>query len=400
MGLFKFEILAKEGRARAGILETPHGAIETPSFVPVGTQAAVRAVSNNDLSNSGSQVIITNAYHLHLHPGEELIEKMGGLHGFMGWKRPLMMDSGGFQIFSLGAAKEQGVGKIATIFPEGRDRGGHFNTKKRKPLVKVNEKGAEFISYLDGSRHRFTPEGVVEIGRKLGADIILVLDECTSPLHDYEYTRSAMERTHRWAERALGEFQRNTGGNQMLMGIVQGGAHRDLREQSAAFISGRGFDGYAIGGSLGRSREDMFRVLEWTIPLLPDDRPRHLLGIGRVEDVFDVVERGIDLFDCIAPTRMARTGTLFTRRAKGFKIHILNGRFRDDPEPAEQGCACYTCSNYSRAYLRHLFEAGELSAPRLAAIHNLSFMESLMKKIRKAIKEKRFEELRRDRKYA
>jgi len=392
---FMFEITARDGGARAGRLTTPHGPIETPSFVAVGTQATVKAVSPEELREIGIQVIIANTYHLHLRPGEGLIEKMGGLHRFMHWDGPLMTDSGGFQVFSLGAGREQGVGKIAPIFPEEGDRGGHFKPKG-KPLVEVDEEGVEFISYLDGSRHRFTPEGVIEIERKLGADMILVLDECTSPLHDYDYTKHAMERTHRWASRALKEFERTDDGRQALFGIVQGGAYRDLREESARFISELDFDGYAIGGSLGKSKREMHRVLEWTVPLLSENRPRHLLGIGEVEDIFAAVERGIDLFDCVAPTRMARNGTLFVREGERFRMHIRAAQYRDDPRPIEEGCGCYTCRNYSRAYLRHLFEAKELLAMRLATIHNLYFLESLMRQIRAAIGEGRFAELKRE----
>jgi len=384
-----FRLLAKDKKARAGKLVTPHGSIETPSFVAVGTQATVKAVSTEDLGKIGNQVIITNAYHLHLQPGEDLIEKMGGLHRFMGWQGPLMTDSGGFQIFSQGAGKEHGVGKIASIFPEEQDRGRHFNSKTGKPLVRVDEDGVEFVSYLDGSRHRFTPERVMEIGRKFGADIILVLDECTSPLHDYDYTRTAMERTHRWAIRALTEFQHTSDKSQALWGIVQGGAYRDLRQESAKFIADQGFDGYAVGGSLGKSKEEMHEVLEWTTPHLPEDKPRHLLGIGEIEDIFEVVKRGIDLFDCVAPTRMARTGTMFVQGKERFRIHILNAQFKDDPRPIDETCNCYTCCNYSRAYLRHLFVAKELSAVRLASIHNLYFIESLMRQIRTAIRERR-----------
>ena len=394
--MFSFDLLAKEGEARAGKIVTPHGTIETPSFVAVGTQATVKALSTEDLHKIGNQVIITNTYHLHLQPGEDLIESVGGLHRFMSWQGPLMTDSGGFQIFSLGAGKEHGVGKIASIFPEEADRGGHLSKKDTRPLVRVNEDGVEFISHLDGSPHRFTPERVIEIERKLGADIILVLDECTSPLHDYHYTKAAMERTHRWAVRALAEFQRTSIKSQALLGIIQGGAYRDLRQQSAGLIADKGFDGYAIGGSLGKSKEEMHLVLEWTIPFLPQDKPRHLLGIGEIDDIFEVVKRGIDLFDCAAPTRMARTGTLFVKKAQRFRIHILNARFRDDPRPIDEGCNCYTCCNYSRAYLRHLFVAKELSAIRLASIHNLYFLESLMRRIRAAIKEKRLAELRKE----
>ncbi|MGD9077564.1 MAG: tRNA guanosine(34) transglycosylase Tgt [Desulfobacteraceae bacterium] len=393
--MFSFEVIAKEGDARVGKLVTPRGVIETPSFVSVGTLATVKAVTPEDLYKIGSQVIITNAFHLHLRLGEDRINRMGGLHRFMNWEGPLITDSGGFQIFSLGAGKEHGVGKIAPIFPDENDRGGHYGPGK-KPLVTVNEDGVEFISYLDGSIHRFTPEGVIEIGRKLGTDIILVLDECTSPLHDFQYTQKAMERTHRWAQRAIEAFERTSDGTQALWGIVQGGAHQELREESATFIVDKNFDGYAIGGSLGESKNDMHRVLDWTVPYLPEDRPRHLLGIGRVEDVFDVVRRGIDLFDCVAPTRMAHTGTFFTKASEGFLMHILNAQFRDDPRPIEEGCRCGTCCNYSRAYLRHLFQAKELLGIRLAAIHNLSFIESLMREIRTAIKDGRLDALERE----
>jgi queuine tRNA-ribosyltransferase/7-cyano-7-deazaguanine tRNA-ribosyltransferase len=307
-----------------------------------------------------------------------------------------MTDSGGFQIFSHGAGKEHGVGKIAPIFPEEQDRARHLSSRKGEPLVKVNEDGVEFVSYIDGSRHHFTPERVVVMERKLGADVILVLDECTSPLHDYNYTKTAMDRTHRWAVRALDEFQRHSDKRQALFGIVQGGAFEDLRRESASFTAEKEFDGFAIGGSLGESTGEMHQVLEWTIPLLPQDSPRHLLGIGDIENIFEVVKRGIDMFDCAAPTRMARTGTMFVRDAARFRIHILNAKFRDDPRPVDEACDCYVCSNYSRAYVRHLFAAKELTAFRLASIHNIHFLESLMRRIRAAIKEGRLAELEAD----
>ena len=393
--MFTFDILGTDGQARLGRLSTPHGIIETPAFVPVGTQATVRAMGPEDLRIAGTQVIIANTYHLHLRPGEDLIQEMGGLHRFMGWDGPLMTDSGGFQIFSLGAGKEQGVGKIASIFPEGKDRGGHLSGRKEKPLVRVNEEGAEFISYLDGSGHRFTPEGVIGIQRKLGADIILPLDECTSPLHDFDYTRRAMERTHRWALRCLKAFEKGGSGHQTLLGIVQGGAYRDLRQESAAFMASRPFGGYAIGGSLGNSKEDMYRVLEWTVPFLPDDRPRHLLGIGTLEDVFEIVQRGVDTFDCMVPTLMAGTGTLFSRGSEKFRMHILNARFKKDSRPVEEGCLCPACCTHSRAYLRHLFMAGEPLGIQLAAVHNLFFMEALMTDIREAVRGRRLADLKR-----
>jgi queuine tRNA-ribosyltransferase len=394
--MFSFEVVAKDGEARTGRLVTPHGVIKTPSYVAVGTLGSVRALSAQDLMEIGTQVMISNTYHLHLQPGEDLIERLGGLHRFMGWDRPLMTDSGGFQIFSLGAAKEHGVGKIAPIFPENRARGGNFGRTGARPLVSIEEAGATFTSYLDGSRRCFTPERIIDIQLKLGADIILVLDECTSPLHDFAYTRAAMERTHRWSDRALEVFHENPENLQALYGIVQGGAYKELREESAAFISDRNFDGYALGGSLGRSREDMYRVLEWVIPLLREDKPRHLLGIGIVDDIFDLVKQGIDLFDCVAPTRLARTGTFFKRGKPRFRIHIRNKRYKTDSRPVDEGCDCQTCTHYSRAYLRHLFLAGEPLGVRLAAIHNLHFLETLMAQIRKAIKDGRIRDMRRE----
>ncbi len=376
-------------RARCGILKTPHGEIQTPSFVAVGTQATVKAVGPDDLKKLGVQVLIANTYHLHLRPGEDVIAQLGGVHRFMGWDGPIMTDSGGFQAFSLGAAIEHGVGKIASIFPdevEAAQRGGHLRKARQgQSLVKITEEGIEFRSHLDGSPQKFTPENTIEIQRKLGADMIFVLDECTSPLHDYEYTKGAMERTHRWAVRALEHFHKIADSQQALFGIVQGGAYQDLREQSARFISALEFDGFGIGGSVGRSKGDLYRVLDWTIPLLPDGKPRHLLGIGEIEDIFHAVARGVDLFDCVAPTRMARNGALWGKDATDFRINITNAAYKTDPRPIEEGCECYTCQNFSRAYLHHLFIAKEILAMRLATIHNLYFLESLMRQIRKAI---------------
>ena len=399
--MFSFEVLAEDGAARLGRLETAHGTVHTPSFVAVATVGSVRSLTLDDLKQIGTQIMIANTYHLYLRPGTEIIRQAGGLHPFMGWQGPLMTDSGGFQIFSLGAGKAHGVGKIAPIFPQQENKNipkGPPGTEspRTKPMVKITDDGAEFCSYLDGSRHRFTPEGVIEIQRALGADLILVLDECTSPLHDYRYTRGAMNRTHQWAQRSLEAFRRKDRGDQALLGVVQGGAYRDLRQESAGFLSARDFDGFAIGGSLGNCREDMHRVLEWTIPLLPGQRPRHLLGIGTIEDIFDVVGRGVDLFDCIAPTRMAGTGTFFSSARDGFRLHILNSRFRTDDRPVQEGCPCYTCRHFSRAYLRHLFAANELLGNTLAAIHNLTFVESLMAQIRDAVKDRKLETLRRD----
>jgi len=375
-------------RARIGELVTPHGKVKTPAFVAVATRASVKGLTPADLEGIGVQIVISNSYHLHLRPGEETIAKLGGLHRFSGWDRPMMTDSGGFQVFSLGAGKEHGVGKVASIFP---GEAAPASQKRGESLVRLSEEGAHFRSIIDGSARFFSPEGVIDIERRLGADIILVLDECTSPLHNYDYTKAAMERTHRWAERALLQFDRTKGDpdlpnpDQLLFGIVQGGAYEDLRTKSATVIGGMPFDGFAIGGSLGRSKADMHRVLDWTVPLLPEDKPRHLLGIGEIDDIFAAVRRGIDAFDCASPTRIARNGTVFVKGEPRHRINLRNARFRTDPRPIDEGCDCFTCRNHSRAYLSHLCRAGELSFYRLATIHNLRFLTRLMADIRKAI---------------
>jgi queuine tRNA-ribosyltransferase len=384
--------------ARSGELVTAHGAVRTPAFVGVATQAAIKAVEPQGLVDHGIQIVVANTYHLHLRPGEDAIAALGGIQGFSGWHGPTMTDSGGFQVFSLGAGKEHGVGKIASIFPgEGEAvPSGHLSRSGRS-LVRLTERGADFRSIVDGSLHTFTPESVITIERKLGADIVLPLDECTSPLHDYEYTKRAMERTHRWARRGIAAFELLEGDpsypnpHQGLYGIVQGGAYRDLREESARVIGSMGFSGYAIGGSLGRSKEEMLRVLEWTIPLLPEARPRHLLGIGEIEDLFAAVRRGIDTFDCASPTRLARNGSVFLKGATRHRINLRNARFARDDRPIDPTCDCFTCRHHSRAYLRHLCRAGEFSFYRLATLHNLRFLVRLMAEIRAAIDADRFD---------
>lgn len=370
------------------MLYTPHGVIETPAFVPVATRAAVQVLSSAELKRIGAQVLITNAYHLHLQPGEEAIRSLGGLHEFMGWPGPLMIDSGGFQVFSLGAGRTQGVGKVGTGMA-GKEKKSLPGGTAKSPLVRVDEEGAEFISYLDGSRHRFTPETVVGNALDLGADLIMVLDECTSPLDSRDQTRKSLERTHRWALRSLEAYRRRAAKGQALFGIVQGGDYEDLRRESARFIGGLDFDGVAIGGSLGLSQARIGQVLEWTVPGLPEDKPRHLLGIGWVEDVLTAVHRGIDLMDCVAPTRLARTGTFLHKKEKRFRLRIRNREYRLDPRPVEEDCPCPTCRSHSRAFLRHLFLAGEPLGFHLASVHNLFFMETLMKAIRTAIREGR-----------
>ena len=372
----EFRVLGGLGAARVGRLETPHGLVETPAFFPVGTQATVKTLTPDELIALGTQGILANTYHLFLRPGADLIERLGGLHRFMGWPRTMMTDSGGYQAFSLGFALEHGVGKIAKMFPGAAEAP---TRPARKKLAKIDEQGVEFVSHLDGSLHRLTPEISIKVQQQLGADLILAFDECTSPLSSKEYTRQAMERTHRWALRCLDVW---TSKNQGLYGIVQGGAYHDLRDDSARFSGSLPFFGLAIGGSLGRSKQDMHQVLEWTIPLLPENRPRHLLGIGEPEDLFECVERGIDTFDCVAPTRLARHGSLYT--ADG-RVNIKSARYREDTMPIETGCTCYACQRFSRAYLRHLFVAEEILGYRLATLHNLHFILSLMAQIRQSI---------------
>lgn len=394
MGL-TFRLLAVREGARAGVLSTPHGDIPTPALLVVGTKATVKALGPDDLERAGVPGLLCNTYHLWLRPGPDLIASLGGLHRFMGWSGPIMTDSGGFQVFSLGWGLEHGVGKIG-FFPGEREPPGS-GAKRRERLARVDEEGVTFTSHLDGSRLRLTPELSIAIQQKLGADIILALDECTSPFHDYAYTRVALERTHRWALRCL----EARASSQALYGIVQGGYFPDLRIRAARFIASLPFDGYAIGGSLGRSKEDMGRVLEWTCPLLPEDRPRHLLGIGEPDDLFEAVARGIDTFDCVAPTRWARNGALLIspeaggRRENRFRLSILRSAWAADDSPPDPYCSCYTCRRFSRAYLRHLFKEEELLAYRLASLHNVHFICSLMSEIRESILSGSFLELKR-----
>jgi tRNA-guanine transglycosylase len=383
-----------EGRARAGVLTLPHGEVETPVFMPVGTQATVKGLSPAELEALGAQIVLANTYHLFLRPGADLVAQLGGLHALMSWPRPILTDSGGFQVFSLGFGLEHGVGKIAKIFPaEGASatapaaRPGGRASGEGSPharLSRIDDDGVSFTSHVDGSPRRLTPELSIAIQEQLGADVILAFDECTSPLAGYDYTRQALERTHHWAERCLAARRPTP---QALFGIVQGGEYADLRAASARFIGSLPFDGVAIGGSLGKSKADMHAVLDWTIPLLPAEWPRHLLGIGEPEDLFEGIARGVDMFDCVSPTRLGRHGVLYVPEGR---LHIDNAAHREDPAPLQPGCACYTCQHFSRAYLRHLFVAGEMLGPRLATIHNLHFLIDLVRQIRRSILEDRF----------
>ncbi|NOY10569.1 MAG: tRNA guanosine(34) transglycosylase Tgt [Archaeoglobi archaeon] len=380
--------------ARRGVLKVNGKRLDTPAFIPVATLASVRGLDGRDLREMGVQSVIANTYHLHMKPGDELIREYGGIHRFMSFDGIVMSDSGGFQAFSLGFGKEHGVGKIANnIFLEGL-REVEFRGER---WAYVDDDGVTFRDPLYSRKVRLTPERSMEIQSNLGSDIIFAFDECTSPLSDYDYTKKAMERTHRWALRCLESYDRR----QKIFGIVQGGEYRDLRVASARFISSLPFDGFGIGGSLGKSKRDMLNILEWVIPELDPERPRHLLGIGGIDDIFESVERGIDTFDCVTPTRWARRGVVFVSPESGgsrrnkFRIHIKRSEFRLDHGPIDQSCDCFVCQTYSKAYLRHLFKANELTFFRLASYHNVHFMMRLMEQIRESVESGAFQELKR-----
>ena len=381
MSFFKITKKHSKSQARLGVIKTANGVMRTPAFFPVATKASVKGLTPEDIKKIGFEGVLANAYHLYLQPGNKIVKKMGGLHKFMNWQGVTATDSGGFQVFSLGMAIQDKVGKI---LKEGEKEWGQSPKigdcphSSHASLVKIDEEGVDFTSHLDGSAHRFTPEISIKIQEDLGADIIFAFDECSSPLADYDYTKKAMGRTHRWAERCLKAKNKD---NQFLFGIVQGGLFEDLRKESARFIGEMPFDGFGIGGSFGKG--EMKKALDWIIPYLPENKLRHLLGIGYLEDVREAVKRGIDLFDCVEPTRLARHGTLLTERGK---LDIFKTTYKIDKKPIMKNCQCYTCQNFTRAYLHHLFRAKEILAARLATIHNLRFMFDFMEKIRQDIK--------------
>ena len=371
-GSFSFQVTHTDGRARCGTMLTPHGQVDTPAFMAVGTQGAVKGLTHRDLEGAGSQILLSNTYHLYLRPGDGLIARRGGLHRFIGWSRPMLTDSGGYQVFSLAERRT------------------------------IDENGARFRSHLDGSSHLLTPEKAADIQAQLGSDIAMVLDECLAYPSTPEAARTSMERTSRWAERARrrqeqlragsadGVIVTNTG--QAQFGIVQGGVFPELREESAKRTVDIGFEGYAIGGlSVGEPTAVMYDVVAHTTPYLPVQQPRYLMGTGTPEDLVESVARGIDLFDCVLPTRNARNGQLFTSAGR---LNIKNARYAEDDRPPDPHCSCYTCRTCSRAYLRHLFNAGEMNASTLNTLHNLHFYLDTMQRIRNAIAFGRFESFR------
>jgi len=357
---FRFEILKRDSfsNARLGRIETDHGPLSTPAFLPVGTQGTIKSLTPEELVEAGVEGILGNTYHLYLKPGHEVIGRLGGLHRFIHWDRPILTDSGGFQIFSLAR------------------------------LRKISEEGVLFQSHIDGSQHFLTPGKVMEIQKILGSDIAMVLDECVPYSSSREYVKASIGLTTRWAEKCFhtrGEI------GPALFGIVQGGVYRDLREESARMLTRIDFQGYAIGGlSVGEPKSLMRDVLEWTLPLLPENKPRYLMGVGMPEDILHATLSGIDLFDCVLPTRNARNGMLFTSSGK---VSIKQARYAEDPKPLDEECPCYTCRHYSRAYLRHLYLSNEILSSRLNTIHNIYYYMNLMRSIRKAIQEGRLSEL-------
>lgn len=358
-----YELIKKDAKtgARRGRIYTPHGVIETPVFMPVGTQATVKAMTPDELKEMvNAKIILSNTYHLYLRPGDELVAEAGGLHKFMNWDRPILTDSGGFQVFSLA------------------------------DLRNITEEGVKFKSHLDGSSHFISPEKSMAIQNNLGSDIMMAFDECCPYPSTYEYTRKSMERTTRWAKRCIEAHKRKD--EQGLFGIVQGGMYKDLREESAKQLVELDFPGYAVGGlSVGEPAELMYEVLEYTTPFLPENKPRYLMGVGTPDYLIEAVMRGIDMCDCVLPTRIARNGTAMTSEGK---VVVRNATYERDWTPLDHNCDCYTCTHYTRAYIRHLIKCGEILGARLITIHNLRFLVRLMENVRKAIEEDRLTEFR------
>ena len=403
--MFSFKILHndKRSKARVGIVQTPHGSFSTPAFLPVGTQAAVKGLSPEEVLKTGTEIVLSNTYHLYLRPGANTIKKLGGIHKFMNWSGPILTDSAGFQVFSLGFGIEHEVGKMVSLYGDKLILGEEEKALVvRTKLCKIEEEGPTFVSHLDGSVHFFPPEKSIETQINLGADIIVALDECTSPLHNYDYTKAAMERTHRWEKRSLDYFTRShrlRGGAAISdagFGGFEGGPFEDLRIESTKFVAKNQFFGIGIGGALV-NKQKMREILEWIHPYLPDDRPRHLFGIGTIDDIFEAVQRGVDMFDCVSPTRLGRMGHVFLKEAKvgnKFRFDITKSLYLNDSKPIDSKCGCYSCLNFSRAYISHLFRTHELLAYRLASIHNIFFMQKLMSEIREAIQNDQFLKLK------
>ncbi|MCA9362387.1 tRNA guanosine(34) transglycosylase Tgt [Candidatus Kaiserbacteria bacterium] len=378
---------------RAGVIHTPHGDIETPAFVVVGTKGTVKSIKPEDMREYvGNQVALANTYHLFLQPGDDVVKAAGGLHKFANWDLPTMTDSGGFQVFSLGAAFGKGVTKFAKgdVSEDAEKTALNVYSKEiareHGKLCVIDEEGVTFTSHHDGSMHRFTAERSIEIQHNIGADIIVAFDECTSPTAGKEYQQEAMERTHRWAKRSILAHKQNYEAlkRQGLYGVVQGGRFLDLRQESARTLAAMDFDGFGIGGSF--TKEDLGDALRVVKEILPEDQPRHLLGIGEPEDITEGVKLGCDTFDCVAPTRIARTGTIYERTNEGHRrTNLLNSKYQRDFSKPDESCDCYVCKNYTKAYLAHLFRSQEMLGPHLASLHNLYYIVNFTKRLRESI---------------
>ena len=377
---FDFEILARDDgtRARTGRLTTPHGSFLTPAFVFCATKGAIKAAGPKDLAAANADIILANTYHLLIQPGPDTVAKMGGLHRFAGWDGPMLTDSGGFQIFSLGQGTESGEIK-------------NSRHEKRTPLLtELSEDGATFRSPRDGAYHTLTPELSMQIQRKLGADLVVVLDECT-PYHvDRDYTARSLAMTHRWADRCLAAFDEQHDGTQATYGVIQGGVYEDLRREGAEFVASRPFFGHAVGGCLGDHKDQMYDIVDYSTRPLNGARPVHLLGIGGVRDIWEGVAMGIDTFDCVTPTRIARHGWALLRTAENHRINLRNARHALDDAPLDPECHCHACDRFSRAYIHHLLKAGEIFGIQLLTMHNMAFMTRLMATVRAALLTGRF----------
>lgn len=375
--MISFEVIKKstKSRARAGVLITPHGEIQTPTLVGVATQATMKALTWDQVEQTGTQVLIENAFHLHLKPGEKIVKEAGGLHEFSNWKKPIMTDSGGFQVFSLGFGEDHGVGKILKEKSNLKIEEGQQPQK-----IKITEDGVEFRSPVDGHKVFIGPRESIQIQEDLGADIINAFDECTSPVADFEYTKKSMEKTHRWAQICL-DIKKS---DQAMYGIVQGGKFKDLRIESATIINGMGFNGYGIGGEFGADKKTLSEMLSWVMPNLDDNKPRHLLGIGHPEDFMPIIEQGVDTFDCIAPTHYARHGVVFTSQGR---VNMRKAEALTINEPLDKNCSCFVCQNYKTSYLAHMLKAHEITPLTLLSFHNLYFFQQQVTKIREDILE-------------
>jgi len=420
---FKISTKDKKTKARAGVIKTSHGEIETPIFVPVGTQATVKAVDPKQLRDLGAQVVLANTYHLHLRPGENIVKKFGGLAKFMSWNGPTMTDSGGFQVFSLGVGKEgggvkflrhgaevdtktfslpaQNSKKLSLKFEDSNESSENFISPRANEfssgrLNKITEEGVTFQSHIDGSKQYLSPETSIEIQEKIGADLIVSFDDLESPNYDYNKTKESLEMTNRWELRSKKAHKRK---DQLLYGVTHGGQFKDLREESALFVD-KNFDAIALGGA-HLSKQNLYDVINWTTDIVAPEKPRHLLGIGEVDDLFEGIERGIDTFDCVIPTRIGRTGFFFISPPLGniknrFRTDIDKPNFAKDQKPLDPNCSCYTCQNFSRGYIHHLYRCRELLSYSLLSLHNVHFLVNLTKQIRQSILNDKFQKMKKD----